>query len=138
MISAGLGLAFVPLTLTAVSGVANEDAGVASAVLNTMQQIGGALGLATLSTVATSAATDRATELTITLQQQATGGALSATQLAAQQRLIPLEAFTDGASAAYLVGAAMIAGAAVLVALLLRIRHTELAAGGVGMIPGGH
>ena len=41
------GLTFVPLTLTAVSGVANEDSGVGSAVLNTMQQVGGSIGLAT-------------------------------------------------------------------------------------------
>lgn len=138
VISSGLGLAFVPLTLTAVSGVANEDSGVASAVLNTMQQIGGALGLATLSTVATSAATDKGQELGAVLQQQAASGRLSATQLATQQKLIPLEAFTDGAGAAYLVGAAMIGAAGVLVAVLLRIRHSELAAGGVGMVPGGH
>ncbi len=50
-----MGLVFVPLTLTAVSGVANEDSGVGSAVLNTMQQIGGAVGLAVLTTVSTTA-----------------------------------------------------------------------------------
>lgn len=51
VLSFGMGLAFVPMTLTAVAGVAKDDSGVGSAVLNTMQQVGGSLGLATLSTV---------------------------------------------------------------------------------------
>lgn len=55
----GLGMSFVPLTLGAVSGVAHQDTGIASALLNTAQQIGGALGLAILTTVSTSAADDK-------------------------------------------------------------------------------
>jgi EmrB/QacA subfamily drug resistance transporter len=54
--SAGLGLAFVPLTLTVVHGVDEREVGVASAVMNTAQQLGAALGLAVLTTVATSTA----------------------------------------------------------------------------------
>jgi len=46
-----MGLSFVPLTLTAVSGVQPNEAGLASALLNTTQQVGGALGLAILSTI---------------------------------------------------------------------------------------
>jgi EmrB/QacA subfamily drug resistance transporter len=52
LIALGLGFVFVPLTLTAVSGVQAEEAGLASALLNTMQQVGGAIGLAVLATVA--------------------------------------------------------------------------------------
>jgi EmrB/QacA subfamily drug resistance transporter len=52
LIALGLGFVFVPLTLTAVSGVKPEEAGLASALLNTMQQVGGAIGLAVLATVA--------------------------------------------------------------------------------------
>ena len=48
----GLGLSFVPLTLGAVSEVREQDTGIASALLNTAQQVGGALGLAVLTTLA--------------------------------------------------------------------------------------
>jgi EmrB/QacA subfamily drug resistance transporter len=58
----GLGMSFVPMTLGAVSGVSHQDTGVASALLNTAQQIGGALGLAILSTISTSAADDKLPE----------------------------------------------------------------------------
>ena len=51
-ISIGMGLTFVPVTLLATSGVAHEDAGLASGLFNTSQQVGGALGLAILSTLA--------------------------------------------------------------------------------------
>ena len=47
----GLGFTFMPLTLAAVSQIDESDAGIASGVLNTTQQIGGSIGLATLTTV---------------------------------------------------------------------------------------
>jgi EmrB/QacA subfamily drug resistance transporter len=50
----GLGLAFVPVTIGAVSGVPVREAGVASGLINTTQQVGGALGVAVLSTIAIS------------------------------------------------------------------------------------
>jgi hypothetical protein len=55
VVSLGLGLAFVPMSSTALVGVAEHDAGVASALVNTTQQIGGALGTALLNTIAASA-----------------------------------------------------------------------------------
>lgn len=57
--SFGLGLSFVPMTLTAVHHVAEDRAGVASALVNTAQQIGAALGLAVFTTVSLSAADAR-------------------------------------------------------------------------------
>jgi hypothetical protein len=54
MIAMGMGSTFVPLTLTVMSRVPRGEAGLASALLNTGQQIGGSLGLAVLVTVATS------------------------------------------------------------------------------------
>jgi predicted MFS family arabinose efflux permease len=50
----GLGLSFVPVTIGAMSGVAPREAGVASGLITTTQQIGGALGVAVLSTIAVS------------------------------------------------------------------------------------
>src|SRR5207344_2675104 len=50
--AAGLGMLFMPLTLVALSRVEDRDAGLASSLLNTGQQVGGALGLALLGTVA--------------------------------------------------------------------------------------
>jgi hypothetical protein len=54
-ISLGMGHVFVPLSSTALLGVPAHDAGAASALVNTMQQVGGALGVAFLNTIATSA-----------------------------------------------------------------------------------
>jgi MFS family permease len=51
----GVGLTFAPAIATATAAVPDEDAGVASAMVNTSQQIGGAVGTAVLSTVFTSA-----------------------------------------------------------------------------------
>jgi EmrB/QacA subfamily drug resistance transporter len=51
--SLGMGLMFVPLSSTALSGVGNHDAGVASAMVNTTQQVGGSLGTALLNTIFT-------------------------------------------------------------------------------------
>ncbi|GAB3598162.1 MFS transporter [Angustibacter peucedani] len=129
LLSFGLGLVFVPLTLTAVSGVAREDSGVASAVLNTMQQVGGSLGLATLSTVAVSAATDKAHSLAAALQAKAAAGgaAPTADQLAAAQHQIALAAQTHGATRAFLVAAAMVLGGTLIILLGLDVKHETLA-----------
>ncbi|HST56729.1 MAG TPA: MFS transporter [Solirubrobacteraceae bacterium] len=54
IVAVGLGLSFVPLTILAVSGVSHQEAGLASGLINTAQQVGGAIGLAILSTVAAS------------------------------------------------------------------------------------
>ena len=55
--SIGMGLVFVPITLLGTGGVGREDAGLASGLFNTAQQVGGSLGLAILSTVAASRTT---------------------------------------------------------------------------------
>jgi predicted MFS family arabinose efflux permease len=55
--SLGMGAVFMPLTLIATTGLVDEDQGLASGLFNTSQQIGGALGLAILSTVAASKTT---------------------------------------------------------------------------------
>src|SRR5260370_41218701 len=83
----GLGLIFVPLSLVALTRVANNDAGVASSLLNTGQQVGGALGLAVLGTVAWSAVAN-------SLRSQAAAAAAAAETAtahlsAAQQAALP-------------------------------------------------
>jgi EmrB/QacA subfamily drug resistance transporter len=57
IMSSGMALVFIPLTSTSLHGVSNHDTGVASAMLNTSQQIGGSLGTALLNTVAATATT---------------------------------------------------------------------------------
>jgi MFS family permease len=54
----GIGFAFVPISIAALAGVQAAEAGLASGLINTSQQIGGALGIAALSTIATSRTSD--------------------------------------------------------------------------------
>ena len=61
--SIGMGLTFVPITLIATSGIPTDDAGLASGLYNTSQQIGGALGLAVLSTFSASKTDDALSSL---------------------------------------------------------------------------
>jgi EmrB/QacA subfamily drug resistance transporter len=115
LMSVGMGLVFVPLTLTAVHHLRDEDSGIGSGVLNTMQQVGGALGLALLSTLATQTFTDRSHELA-----QAGGLDPAATG----------QIFTEGATNAFLLGAIMMTAASAVVWLFLNVKHTELATDG--------
>jgi EmrB/QacA subfamily drug resistance transporter len=97
--AAGLGLALVPSTIVAVQGVPAAAAGVASGLLNTSRLLGGALGLAVLTTVA---------------------GTRTHAALRAGAR--PLQALTDGYGTALLVAAIVVAVAGVAAAVLLRDR----------------
>ncbi len=53
LIGVGIGFSFVPISIAALAGVQPAEAGLASGLINTSQQIGGALGIAALSTIAT-------------------------------------------------------------------------------------
>ena len=55
IMSSGLAFVFIPVSSTALHGVGGQDAGVASALINTSQQIGGSLGTALLNTIAATA-----------------------------------------------------------------------------------
>ena len=101
VVAFGLGLSFVPLTILAVSGSSEADAGLASGLINTSQQVGGAIGLAILSTVATSR--------TDALMRAAHG---------AHGALRP--ALTDGFSRAFGVGAGFAVAGIVLALLFVR------------------
>ena len=105
----GLGFGFVTSTIAAVSGVDGREQGIASGLINTSQQIGGALGLAVLSTIAT----------TQTHDVMASGGS-SLTK-----------ALTDGFQSAFLAGAIIAALGVVATLVLIRTRdsraHLEMA-----------
>jgi EmrB/QacA subfamily drug resistance transporter len=58
LIGFGIGFAFVPISIAALAGVQPAEAGLASGLINTSQQIGGALGIAALSTIASSRTDD--------------------------------------------------------------------------------
>ena len=97
-----------------------------------MQQVGGALGLATLSTVALHFSQNRAEELAPGVAQAATAAGLDRAMPADhfQQtvgQLAGLGAFTEGATTAFLVGSLMMVGASLLVWLFLDVEHEELA-----------
>jgi EmrB/QacA subfamily drug resistance transporter len=98
LISLGMGHVFVPLSSTALLGVPNHDAGAASALVNTMQQVGGSLGVAFLNTIATNATTSYATSH---------GGVTNA-------------AVVHGFTSAFAIGAGIMALAAIVVVTLIR------------------
>jgi MFS family permease len=95
----GMGLTFVPLTLVGTTNVSNSDAGLASGLFNTSQQIGGALGLAVLSTFANSRTADALA-----------GGANQNAAL------------VDGFQIAFAIAAVLVGAAAVATTVLLRRR----------------
>ena len=105
-ILAGIGAAmsFIAGTIAATTGAAEEDAGLASGLLNTSQQVGGAIGTAAIAAIATAQTSD----------VLATGGGLPA-------------ALTEGYQTGYLVVAAVALGAAIVVALLVPGKRIALA-----------
>jgi MFS family permease len=93
--SLGMGAVFMPLTLVATTGLEDSDQGLASGLFNTSQQIGGALGLAILSTLAASKSTGSGEK----------------------------QALVNGFHWAYAGGAAFILAGLVLMLSMLRSRH---------------
>ena len=137
----GMGAVFVPLTLTAVHHVRQEDSGIGSGVLNTMQQVGGALGLAVLSTVASHYSTAHADKIGPGVAQGLTDAAQAQPGFADQLisstgadsfeevigNVVYLGAFTQGATNAFLVGTGMMLVGSLVVWLFLNVTHEELA-----------
>jgi EmrB/QacA subfamily drug resistance transporter len=111
--AAGLGFAFVTTTIAAVSGIRSQEAGLASGLINTSQQIGGALGLAVLATIANSRTDDVVAE-------------------AGAGRAELTNALNEGFQSAFLAGAGIAALGLVLTLVLIRGRdsraHIELSA----------
>jgi EmrB/QacA subfamily drug resistance transporter len=101
LIAVGLGFSFVPISIAALAGIQPAEAGLASGLINTSQQIGGALGIAALSTIATSRTSD------------ALAGGATRTQ-----------ALVDGFHGAFFAG--VILAAIGIVAALTLVRRDEL------------
>jgi MFS family permease len=103
--SIGMGCTFVPLTLVATTGIESEDAGLASGLFNTFQQVGGALGLAVLATLATDRTTNYLADLghAPSPHDQASG-------------------LVEGFQLAFTVSAGLMVAGVILVAVLLRRR----------------
>jgi EmrB/QacA subfamily drug resistance transporter len=116
--SAGLGLAFFPMTLTVVHDVDEREVGVASAVMNTAQQIGAALGLAVLTTVATTTTNARLPQAATTLHSGAAFGDPDAARRAA-------DALSHGYTTAFIAEAALLGVAAVMVAVSVSTRRRQ-------------
>jgi MFS family permease len=116
----GLGMGFMSLTLTAVHRVEADRAGVASAMLNTAQQLGAALGVAVLGTISTVAADSRLEGATRILQDRGVGA-----EVAARAG----DAVTHGFAAAFVAGAGMLVIAALVVGTTVTTRRAEAAPG---------
>jgi predicted MFS family arabinose efflux permease len=95
----GLGFAFVPLTIASVAGVKPDDAGLASGLINTSQQVGGALGLAILVAIANGRTAD------------VVGS--------------PAVKLTEGFQSAFYVGCALAVAGALLTLVLIRTRDSK-------------
>src|SRR4051812_34539682 len=101
LIGVGIGFSYVPISIAALAGVQPAEAGLASGLINTSQQIGGALGIAALSTIATSQTSDAV----------ATGSGVDA-------------ALVDGFHGAFAAGAVI--AALGIVATLVLVRRDEV------------
>ena len=122
----GMGLIFVPMSLVALAKVGNNDAGVASSLLNTGQQVGGSIGLAVLGTVAWSAVADNLRSVAAAASH-ATGAHLSPAAAKAAQVAASNHALAYGFSRGYLVSAAVALLALVIAVVMIRIKREDLA-----------
>lgn len=123
----GMGLNFVTLTLTAVSGVAQHEAGAASGLLNVTQQVGGSLGLSILTTVFGSASRDEAKKQ---LPKFLTDASPEQKAEFAKTHQLPApwgnEVLAHGISIAFIPAVVMAVLALATAALVIRVRKSDL------------
>jgi EmrB/QacA subfamily drug resistance transporter len=137
--AAGMGLLFVPISLVSLTKVANNDTGVASSLLNVGQQVGGALGLAILGTVAWSAVAN-------SLHTQAAAAAAAAShatahlttaQQAALARAATNHALAHGFSQGYIVSAGIMLLGLIITLAAIRVTREDLSGINPMAAPGG-
>jgi MFS family permease len=127
--SAGFGMLFVPLSLVALNRVRGEDSGVASSLLNTGQQLGGAIGLAALGTVTWSAVANSIKHQAAAAAAAAAhaGHPLPAARAGGQVPTAMLQqALATGISRGFLVATGIAVLALVTVLLAIRVRRSDL------------
>jgi EmrB/QacA subfamily drug resistance transporter len=106
VLSVGLGLIFFPTTVVAVSGAARHESGLASAVLNVSQQLGGSIGLAVLGTIAAGVTRDQLVNV------RPTHAAIG-------------QALTAGFTTAFEIGVFVALAGFVLAMLVIRVRRQQ-------------
>jgi hypothetical protein len=126
--AAGLGMLFMPLTLVALSKVDDRDAGLASSLLNTGQQVGGAIGLAVLGTVAWTAV---ANSVHSQVSAAAAAAAKAGKPVSAAGGQIPHaiydHALAIGFSRGFLVSAGISVLAFLVALVAIRVKRSDLA-----------
>jgi len=135
LLGAGLGPLFVLIFLVGPTKVRDNDAGVASSMVNVGQQVGGAIGLAITGTVAWSAVAS-------SLRSQAAAAARAAghpagTRAAALQTQIYHHALATGFSRGYLVSAGILALAAIIALAMIRVSRQDLSGAAPAPEPAG-
>lgn len=115
----GFIMSLLPMAMTAVNNVRSEDSGIASALFNSSQQIGVALGLAILSTVAVTTTQARMPNALVALQQARSVSDEAMFKSAAT-------ALVDGYSMAFLALAIILVGAAVMSTMLINVKAEDL------------
>ncbi|MGW4159990.1 MFS transporter [Streptomyces sp. NPDC004788] len=125
----GMGLNFVTVTLTAVSGIAPHEAGAASGLLNATQQVGGSLGLSILVTVYGTASRDEGTRQMPDFLARATPGQKAAF---AKEKQLPApwshDVLTAGITSAFTAAVVMALVALATAAVVIRVRRSDLTA----------
>ena len=133
----GLGLLFVPLQLVALTRIRDEDSGVASSLLNTGQQVGGAIGLAGLGTVTWTAV---AGSVRSQVAHAAAAGSGHGPGLAQPGSRLPAAIYSNalatGISRGFLVASGIALAALVIALVSIRVSRADLAgAGAAGATP---
>ncbi|GAA2685412.1 MFS transporter [Streptomyces aculeolatus] len=132
VVGVGMGLVMAPAINYATHGVREEEAGVASATVNTSQQIGGSIGTALLNTVATSATADylaeRVPDAGALEERRAAGGPVPDVVKAG---------LVEGFTSAYLVASVTLLAVAVVVAVLMNTPRPDRA-GAAAAAPAAH